>query len=265
MRLLALALLFHAVPVPVSHPAQDKAAIRPRAQKRQRVKATLTDKMDGAYTVTTGDQKQELKPQGDVLIRYEDEIVDVDGDGTPIQVKRTIQDWTDKGSPDAKPKGKTLVLKLRDGKTLVEGAELTADDRRKMRLTNVFLTAIPKGDLAVGATWTIEPKDLLRDFEDEKPEEGSLVLKSATATGKFERLEGGRATIAYDFDAAGAMAAGVQAKLKIRATIEVEPATGRLRALAADGTIEVSGTFEEGGVKSSIQGRAAVQNRVTFE
>ncbi|GEM_PF-6197172 len=251
---------------------QEKGTIRLRYNKGDRVSVSGLDKLVGTYTLTSGTQKKDWTQRGESQIAYDDEIVDLDAEGRPNHVRRAVRDWTEKiqlpGQSETTEtktaKGKTLTLKLRGGRTSIEGDTLSPEDRKKIRLSSAILRSLPKGEIAVGFSWAVEEKELIRDFEEDKAPEDPLTVRIAKGGGRLTKLAAGRATVAFDIEASGDNGVGLNTSLRVKATVEIDCRAGRLLSIRSEGTIDVSGKIEQGGQESAVQGKVTFENSSEF-
>lgn len=265
MRIVILAIVLAVTP-------QDKCTLAPKSKKGEKVGVKSQDTMDGKFTITAGEQEQELVMSEKSTLKYSDEVLDVDADGFPSHVMRTFKEWKVEGrkageeesSQETKPlEGKTIVIKRKDGKTTFEGAEeATTKDLRKHRLRpSIFFKSLPKGGVTEGDTWDIDEKALLKDFEEDQEgaDEGDkITIKSAKARGTLKKVQLGKrsvATIVYEVTGEGEMSRGLKVKLDMKATLELNIDSQQMMSLKGEGTMDVEGDLEQGGQTMKVKGQ----------
>ncbi len=250
----------------------------PDAGKGVTVKDSETEK--GTLKETDPDNKVLKDVKGERIVEsvYVETVLE-SGDRTPKKYKRTYEKATrsiDGKATATSYEGKTIVFELKDGKYAVtaEGdakikaedlAELTrkADESNEEALEKLLL---PKKAVKVGETWTVDAKELAKEFGGEEAVD--------TAKSKFE----GVLSKAYEKDGKQWGVIELTIKLVPKLPKEVKALEDPLieMKLVLDSVIDGSGTggiltttgktgsrveVEEKGVKSIIESRSAMSGK----
>lgn len=262
-------------------PPQDKCTLELKSKKGDRLTVVDEDSMEMNFTYTEGKAAQEGTMAEKASMKYTDDVVEIDAEGWPTEVNRSIEEWRtekkDLGETEFRKvtheyEGKTLTLKLKDGRTSVAGHEkLERDAKKKLNLRKrIFVSAFPKGAVAVGTTWSIDEKALLTDFNDEQRDDDEgprMVMNKGKAVGKLESLEGGKrnaATVVYEIEMEGTMMDWVKTTLKATVTATLDPDARRMIGLKATGTIEYDGATGEGDKKKAMTGKVEMKSSTSF-
>ncbi len=264
----------------VAEAPQDQCTLELKSKKGDRQSIVDLESMEMNFTYAEGKGAQEGSISETVSMKFTDEVVEVDADGWPTDVKRSVGEWRtekkDLGETETKKKsheleGKTLRLKLKDGKTTVEGHEtLDREAKKKLNLRKrIFITAFPKGKVAVGTNWNIDEKALLEDFnEDQEGDEGPpLLMTKGKAVGTLQSLEGGKrnvATVVYELEMEGTLMDWVKTTMKATITATMNPDTSKMIALKATGTMEYDGATGEGNKKKSMTGKVDMKSETRY-
>ncbi len=253
--------------------AQEKTKLELKSSKGEKITRTSTRTSEGKMNVTYGGREPvEQDVLGKEAMTLNDEVLD-SADGLPVKVRRAVKKWTvERRQPNAEDlvpeerelEGKTIVLTRKGDATDVEEAGNAPDleiARHSLR-GDSRLSNLPKDDVAVGTEWKLDVKALKADFEAGAAGSGRQVdCTSAKGTAKLEKIEekdGVRiAVISVTAEYEGTLKEqeGITIKSMMKTQVRFAIAAGRVLSAKSEGTMEIKGEFEQGGMAITLDGK----------